>query len=518
MYNFIFVIFDTKKEGLSSWLNVGYLTSSLRKIPEIEVKHCFFEMQDVDRAINEVLEMHPDFVGLPLLQENHKACLRFIKEIKTYDINIRTIIGNVDATVYSEYIMQHSPMVDYIVKGEGEETIYDLCRLLVKNKSVDDCKGIVYRKENHIVENKNRKQIHNLDTIEMPDRSYLGKRTNTVPIIGARGCVGFCTFCNANTINCDYKLRVRSVDNIMSEVRFLVEQKKCIHIEFVDSVFLGGDIQRIEEFYQKMKCSNIKATFNFNLTCELIDIKMTELLILLSEIGLEYIYLGIESGNEQDLKLYGKRATINDNIHAVKTLHKLGIPFMYGFICFNPYSTVETLKQNVDFIVNTNLAVNLSILARNMWIFGGTPILKKIKHDGLLQQEINEPIYNVANYKYKEKTVQSIQESTQKLWGFMELDRDPIDYLLLYKRYAHFIDKESQMEYKIYSFMDYVSKSHIYLFSELLDCCRKDKEDEYIYKKAKDIKNITLEMKKEIVPSINRMVKKLISIGQFNIT
>ena len=66
-----------------------------------------------------------------------------------------------------------------------------------------------------------------------------------------------------------------------------------------------------------------------------------------------------------DLKVYGKRARVEDNLLAIEGLKKSNISTMFGFINFNPYSTYDSLKENAKFLKDTDLGHNFRLYAIN---------------------------------------------------------------------------------------------------------------------------------------------------------
>ena len=71
---------------------------------------------------------------------------------------------------------------------------------------------------------------------------------------------------------------------------------------------------------------------------------------LLKRSGLDCVLLGVESGNEADLKLFNKALKLEDNIKAIQILDEEDIAPTYGFINYTPFSTIEGLAQNNEFI------------------------------------------------------------------------------------------------------------------------------------------------------------------------
>jgi hypothetical protein len=62
------------------------------------------------------------------------------------------------------------------------------------------------------------------------------------------------------------------------------------------------------------------------------------------------VYLGIESGNEEGLQALNKNISVEQNISAVRVLKSLGLRYDFGFMLFDPSSTIETVLENIRFL------------------------------------------------------------------------------------------------------------------------------------------------------------------------
>ena len=79
-----------------------------------------------------------------------------------------------------------------------------------------------------------------------------------------------------------------------------------------------------------------------------------ELLKLMSKAGFASMFVGIEAANDKDLKIYNKKARTEDNYTIMRLLREADIYPVIGFINLNPYSTHQTVKINLDFLINQN--------------------------------------------------------------------------------------------------------------------------------------------------------------------
>lgn len=424
---FTFVIFskeDSKNDG-SEWTNVGYLVSSLKKLKNLDVSVKLYHKNKVDNAVEEITKLNPDVIGLSVLQMNYEASMSFVRKIKKKLPNVHITLGNKEPTYYPNQILEEFSEVNSIIIGEGEETIHELCYRLMKNVDLKGCKGLFYRNEDgKIIQNLPRPFIEDVDSIDFPDRSFMTNNDNMFYLVASRGCTGHCTYCCAPSTggqpgSC---LRVRSIENVLDEIEMLVNKYGMKYLVFSDSALcdnFGDIIEEYNKLYEGFKSRNFQLRFQFNVRADMINHNSIYILNKLVTIGLDRIFIGIESGNSADLKLYGKKASVDDNNNALNLLRDYNVPFDYGFIMFNPYSDFDRLRENIRFLQKNQLPVMFETLSHGLHIHSGTPMLKKLHKDGLLKCDINRPIANRWDYSFVDKHVENafnIMRSIEKIY------------------------------------------------------------------------------------------------------
>lgn len=410
MINVDFIVFNKEDFdfGPQEWLGVGYLSSSLKNNLNATTNVSFYKRTEIEKAVNETIERKPKIIGLSILQINYIASIEFIKIIKSILSDVHIVIGNREPTHHALKMLELYPEIDSVIIGEGEITICELVSRVAEGRTLAGCKGVAYRDGDGIHMNQEREIIKNLDEISFPDRSYLDKNNYTHYMITSRGCKGACTFCGVQTHNANARMRVRSMDNIIEEIKLMWENNNLKYLVIADSTFCHNVIpieDWYNEFYDRLIETGINIRFSFNIRAEMVNDKTIDSIIKLMSVGLDRLFIGIESGNEADLKLYNKIADINDNVKAINLLLKNDVPIDYGFIMFNPYSTFAKLRKNVEFIRTTGLYPFFNKLASGLYIHSGTPLVEKLKQDGLLETDSSNPISNRWAYRFVDERI-----------------------------------------------------------------------------------------------------------------
>ena len=124
------------------------------------------------------------------------------------------------------------------------------------------------------------------------------------------------------------------------------------------------------ELYTALKKRTYKIKFFINLRSEQIDEESIKCIDKLNDVGLCNVFVGLESWLEKDLRLYNKIAKKEDNVRAVNIINdyckkrnkKNILNFEYGFINFNPYSTIEGVKENITLLKKFGINITPKIL------------------------------------------------------------------------------------------------------------------------------------------------------------
>ena len=117
------------------------------------------------KLVNEVGKFQAEYVllGHSGSTAAHKTALKTIHEIKTKFPNIMIIYGGVYPSYADQGIMRECIEIDFIVRGEGEQTIVELLQALENHTNLEAVEGITWRNGSQIVANRSRAPIQNLD-------------------------------------------------------------------------------------------------------------------------------------------------------------------------------------------------------------------------------------------------------------------------------------------------------------------------------------------------------------------
>jgi len=223
----------------------------------------FDKIEDIIRDFN------PDIVGVNnLFTKQRDNVHRIYALAKGIDKSIITIAGGAHPTVLPELALSDNNL-DYVVLGEGEQSILDLVDVIEGNKDLSILDGVGYKKNGETKIIPKTKFIDDLDSLPFPARHLLnmdkyfglkashGERKTKFfsPIITSRGCPAQCTFCSAHKV-WGRKFRYRSAANVVSELKELKYQYGIKEVMFEDDN-LTLDIARAEKIFDGMMAEDL---------------------------------------------------------------------------------------------------------------------------------------------------------------------------------------------------------------------------------------------------------------------
>ena len=283
------------------------------------------------------------------------------------------VMGGFHPTAMPEEVLKLS-CVDVVVAGEGESTF----RELVLDGPSRNVKGIVFRENGGIAYTGPRETIHDVDTIAFPLRSLRPERYgekghdySVDTIYTSRGCPWVCSFCANDQMH--KKWRGRSPENVVDEIALIHDPAKKKYLKIWDANFLT-DIERVEKICDMMIGRELT---NFRITTETRarDILRSErVLDKLRCIGLKKIGLGIESPNQETLKLMKKKNTGDEVQKAIELASRYGIGTEGFFIIGHNNESKEDTRAYPEFARSVGLRKSLFFV---MTPYPGTKVYRE---------------------------------------------------------------------------------------------------------------------------------------------
>ncbi|MEI7811973.1 MAG: radical SAM protein [Ignavibacteria bacterium] len=373
---------------------LAYISSSMKTISKsVYNLNLEFESKEVFEAIQNSIEKYQiDVVLTTGLSGQFSKIKGVINYVKTINPDIIVVVGGGVITSSPEVAMNAFENVDIGVIGEGEYTICDLVEVLNNGGELASISGIIYKNEGEFITTIHRDEIRDLDALPFPDYLGLGydKLWNAgrgVAIIAARSCPFNCTFCWHPSGSTS---RMRSVDNIISEIKLLAENYPIGGVGIVgESFFTNRD--RVIEFCEKIRQFKI----DWSCTMHASSCKR-DLLEVMRESGCISICIGIESACDSVLKSMNKKTSFKKIEEALNLIRDCKIGVTGNFIFGDIVEDMQTVEKTINWW-RDNRKFPISLMWIN--IFPATAMYKYAVENGIIENEV-EYLRELSPYKY----------------------------------------------------------------------------------------------------------------------
>lgn len=315
--------------------------------------------QDMER---EVKVFHPDIVGLSI--RNIDTCDKrdifyffktvepTIQLIKNSAPDAKIMVGGSGFSMFAKKIMERINQIDFGVYLEGEETVVDLIANISQPESV---KGIYYR-QNGLVLFTGPRTLPDFSCLPTPKRHYVDvnkypQPINNMGIQTKRGCPMKCAYCSYPFLN-GKKVRMRSPEDVVDEIEYLINQYGVNQFNFVDGVF------NTPKGHAEAICHEI---INRNLEIQWqgwFDIATftEDFFLLAKKAGLRRAPFSPDAASNSSLKALKKGYTTKDIERVIEiTRHQKEVDIAFGFFATPPEQTFIGLLNTIYLYIKINL-------------------------------------------------------------------------------------------------------------------------------------------------------------------
>jgi anaerobic magnesium-protoporphyrin IX monomethyl ester cyclase len=315
------------------------------------------DMQIDSRTPEEIITgLKPKVVGIAGTSHTRYASFDIARTVKKIDDKVFTVYGGSHATFTAEDTLRHIPEIDAVVRGEGEETMFEVMETVLRGRnSLDDIEGVSRRKNGDIVHNPSRKRIQDLDALPFPARDMADLKKYDLKmdfldipaasVMSSRGCPVNCSYCSASAMF-GRTLTLRSAKNIMDEIEILIKDFNVEGIKFFDSTLT------LRKSHIHSLCDEIlERGLKFPWECEIrVNTVNRDLLAKMKKAGCYFVDFGVESASPKVLKKMHKAISIDQVIDVFKWTKELDIYTKVFFTFGHIQETLEDAVITMDFI------------------------------------------------------------------------------------------------------------------------------------------------------------------------
>jgi anaerobic magnesium-protoporphyrin IX monomethyl ester cyclase len=364
-------------------LGISYIASVLEEAGHIvKILDISALNLTVDEFCQEINNFEPELVGVTTTTSTLFGALEAAKIAK--EAGAITVLGGPQLSVYPKETLSYS-YVDYGINGEGEFVMLELINALEKKMPPDNIKGLIYKNNDEVYVNEPA-IIEDIDSLPFPAYHLLPmKRYDSIiglyptsTMISTRGCPYKCHFCSKQPS--DIKFRFRSPKNVVNEMEYLVEKFKIREIMFYDDVMTSCR-SHVVGICEEILYRNLKIKWETPARVDNVDNGLLELMHRAGCIRLRY---GVESGDEDILKLMDKKIELKEVRRVFKLTKKTGIETFAYFMIGYAHETEVTIRKTIGFALELNPDI---VMFTAVTPYPQTPLYKLAMQEGLIKND-----------------------------------------------------------------------------------------------------------------------------------
>lgn len=409
-------------------MGLGYLAAVLRDMDiEVKILDCLMRGWEIETEADDLLirvglpekeieeqikEFDPDLIGVSCqFSRQYKIYHRMFTLAKKAKKECVTIGGGAHVTVCPQEVLE-DPACDFILSGEAEASFKDFVIKLSQGLDVSSVDGLGWKRDGKMHLNNKRGWINNLDSIPFPaydimelDRYFgleashgLRHKERFCPIITSRGCTARCTFCSAARV-WGNKYRVRSVENVLQEMRILKDRYNIQELMFEDDN-VTANATRAKELFSKMAKERFDFTWDTPNGVGVWGMD-EEMLDLIKGSGCIKLNFPVESGSQMILDTVIKKPLKLNRVKAlIEYCRKIKLDYGMFLIIGLPGEKKEDIWKTFKFAASCKVFKPHFSIATP---YPGTLLFEQCKNDSLFSREFSFDDLFIRSYLIKTK-------------------------------------------------------------------------------------------------------------------
>lgn len=298
---------------------------------------------NIEEDVHCILERKPDVVGIYAMFNTLLTILLLAQRIRELEPGVKIMLGGPQASVAADAILKNCPYIDAVGLGEGETTIIDICRAVVKN-DFSNVMGVAYRNQDEVICRYANSLIEDLDTLSMIDLDlYSYPISDMLSLDVGRGCPFSCNFCSTKLF-WKQKYRIKSPKRIFEEIKFYHEKYGIKQFPIVHDLFTLNK-EAVKEFCDLMIENKLDVTWTCSSRIDTVD---EILLRKMSEAHCVNIFFGVESGSARIQKVIHKNLDLQKIPGLYKLCKEIGMGTTFAFVYSFPQETRNDISDTFN--------------------------------------------------------------------------------------------------------------------------------------------------------------------------
>ncbi len=288
-----------------------------------------------------------DLFGFGTICNSYPVTLQMAQHLKRLRPDAIILFGGPQASVVDTATLRHFPFVDFILRGEADQSLPEFAMRLGEGRPPEAVPGLTYRSGGEVRRNADAAVPTDLDTLPVPAfHLYPGmEEIGTVPVELGRGCPFGCTFCSTN----DFfrrRFRLKSPAKLIAEMDFLLARYPVKFFDLMHDMFTV-DRKRVVATCEAILATGRAYRWGCSARTDCVD---PELIELMARAGCVSIFFGIESGSPRMQKIIGKRLDLEESRRNAALASAHGMDTTVSLITGFPEETMDDLRESMSFV------------------------------------------------------------------------------------------------------------------------------------------------------------------------
>ncbi|WP_346664404.1 B12-binding domain-containing radical SAM protein [uncultured Merdimonas sp.] len=344
-------------------INAKYIHSNLAvyslkayaRDPRVEIAEYTIN-QTKDEILGDLYRREPDLLCFSCYIWNlnyvEDLAVEFAKVCKTAKI----WIGGPEVSYDPVETLKRLPVVEGIMKGEGEETFACLCRIFRdgegegkeeadrRERELEALSGITYRdREGRIRDHPWREPI-DLSTVPFVYEQMEIPPHRIIYYESSRGCPFSCSYCLSSV---DKKLRFRDLSMVKRELQYLID-REVPQVKFVDRTFNVSHSRALEIWEYLLEHDRGKTNFHFEVAADLLNEEELSLIARMRP-GLIQLEIGVQSTNPATICEIRRRMDVERVKEVVSRIRKKrNVHQHLDLIAGLPFEDLDSFRRSFD--------------------------------------------------------------------------------------------------------------------------------------------------------------------------
>ena len=343
----------------SKYIHSNLAVRYLKKFTERLDYECIireFSINDRDeRILEEIIKEKPQVVAFSTYIWNIEVVTRLSYLIKAVDESIEILYGGPEVSYDSMNILKELPG-EYIIEGEGEKTYKEFVEYKLGIKSIEEIRGLYYKKDNEIFIN-GKRPLMNMDEIVFPYDEDENLDNKIVYYEASRGCPFNCKYCLSSTT---HGVRFLNIERVKRELQYFIDKKVKL-VKFVDRTF-NCNYKFSMAIWEFLINADTDTKFHFEISADILKPQEIELLRKAPKDRFQF-EVGVQTTNDDVLFRINRFVNFSDIKEKVEELMSIrNIKQHLDLIAGLPGEDLKSFKKSFNDVLALISSLTLSIL------------------------------------------------------------------------------------------------------------------------------------------------------------